>query len=95
MPSYYIYIIRCKNGKYYTGFTTDLSKRFSRHTQGHGSKFAKDFSAEELVYHEGFDNKMDALNREKQLKGWSRAKKKSLINGNLDELHVLSKRKKM
>lgn len=47
MPTYYIYIIRCKNNKYYAGFTTDLSKRFSRHTQGHGSKFAKDFSARE------------------------------------------------
>jgi len=93
MSAYYIYIIRCKNNKYYTGFTTDLEKRFVRHLQGCGSKFVKDFSAEELVYHEKYDNKMDALHRESQLKKWSRVKKEALIKGDMNKLHDLSKRK--
>lgn len=94
MTVYYVYIIRCQNDRYYTGYTTDLEKRFARHTQGRGSKFAKDFSADELVYHEKYDNKMDALTRESQLKRWSCAKKEALIKGDLNKLHELSKRKK-
>ena len=94
MGDYYIYILRCSDSSYYVGFTTDLQSRLKKHKSGYGSKFAKEHLAEQIVYSEKFSNKMDALQRESQLKRWSRAKKEALIRGNFDNLKELSKRRK-
>ena len=89
----YIYILRCANGSYYTGSTTDLEKRIWQHQNGEGANFTKAHLPIELVYVEEFPRIDEAFCREKQIQGWSRKKKEALINGDFDELQKLAKSK--
>ncbi|HHT9138986.1 MAG TPA: GIY-YIG nuclease family protein [Candidatus Wunengus sp. YC60] len=87
---YFIYILLCDQKTFYVGITRDLEKRLKEH-QNKQSFFTKKFSDIELVYKKEYPDKKSAEIREKQLKGWSYAKKKALITGNIDELVELSK----
>jgi len=65
---YYVYILCSKtNGNWYTGFTTDLRKRFNQHNNNE-SVYTKGRGPFELIYYEAYRNKEDARSREKQLK---------------------------
>ena len=86
----YLYILRCSNGLYYTGSTNDLEKRMQQHQNGEGANFTKKHLPVELVYLEEFQRVDDAYYREKQVQGWSRKKKETLINGEENKLHELS-----
>ncbi len=81
-----VYILKCQNGSLYTGLTSNLSRRINDHLSGNGSQYTKDAEAQNLVYHEIYNSKPEAAKREKQLKGWSRAKKLALISNNKTEL---------
>ena len=76
-----VYILRCANDKYYVGSTTSLDLRLKDHQQGIGCGFTKAHLPVELVYTEEYDTPEQAYARERQLHGWSRAKKEKLING--------------
>lgn len=76
---HFVYIIRSQDGRYYTGYTTDLERRFKEHQAGTGGKFTRSFGVETILYHEVYENKSEALKREIQIKGWSRVKKEALI----------------
>ena len=91
MP-YYVYILKCADGSYYTGSTSDLSKRFWEHQEG-VSPFAYTFSRRpvELIWSEEVATYHEALTHERQIKGWSRAKKEALIRGDFDEIHGIVK----
>lgn len=79
--SFYVYIIsNKKNGTIYIGYSNDLGKRMKRHRKGRGSKFAKRYKLDKLVYYEKFNFPMPAIRREKQLKKWNRQWKINLIN---------------
>jgi putative endonuclease len=84
----YVYILKCANGKYYTGSTRDLERRLLEHQNGEGANFTKKHLPVVLVYVEVFSRIDHAFNREKQIQGWSRKKKEALING---QLHLLPK----
>lgn len=73
----YMYILKCKNDSYYTGSTIDLEKRLKEHNDGLGSNHTKKYRPVELVYCEIFQRIDKAFYREKQIQGWSRAKKRS------------------
>lgn len=77
--SHYIYILESNNGKLYTGYTTDLERRFKEHKSGKGAKFTTAFGAKKLRYSESFTSKSDALKREYQIKQLSRSEKLQLI----------------
>ena len=87
----YIYILKCNNDSYYTGSTIDLEKRLKEHNAGLGSNHTKKYLPVELVYYEIFQRIDEAFYREKQIQGWSRAKKEALINSKSDLLPELSK----
>lgn len=72
----YMYILLCSNGSYYTGSTKDLTKRLEDHQSGMGANHTRKFGPVELIYYEEFDRIDFAFNREKQIQGWSRRKKK-------------------
>jgi putative endonuclease len=76
---HFIYIIECKDGTLYTGWTTDVAARVSAHNEGTGAKYTKGRGPVSLLYTESFDSKSDALKREMAIKKLSRAKKRSLI----------------
>lgn len=78
----YVYILKCKDNSFYTGWTTDLSKRIQRHNLGLGAKYTRSRRPVELIYFETFENKSEALKREYQIKQLTRKQKEKLIEGN-------------
>jgi predicted GIY-YIG superfamily endonuclease len=81
MP-FYVYIVRCSDASYYTGHSDDLEKRISDHNIGGLSAYVRKRRPAKLVFAEEFYTREEALARERQLQGWSRAKKEALIAGN-------------
>jgi putative endonuclease len=78
---YYVYILTTeRNSALYTGITNDLYRRCCEHKAGHNPGFTKKYNVNKLVYYEVFDLVEVAIAREKQIKGYSRGKKISLIN---------------
>ena len=65
---YYVYIIKSKEGSHYTGFTEDLEKRLIEHNEKDLSFWTKRVTIWKLIYKEKFENKTDALKREKWFK---------------------------
>ncbi len=92
MP-YFIYILRSASNELYVGQTNNLKNREKQHLtkDWKAAKFTKDGDSFVLVYHEEYSTRLEAMKREKQLKGWSRAKKEALINNNKEQLKTLSK----
>lgn len=86
----YTYILECSDGSYYTGSTKYLEKRLLQHQNGEGAKHTKKRLPVKLVYAEEFTRIDEAFYREKQIQGWSRKKKQALINGNFNQLPMLS-----
>ena len=76
---YYIYILRCRDGSLYTGWTNDMAKRIEAHNKGQGAKYTKGRGPMELIYHEEYSNKSEALKREYAIKRFSKAQKLELI----------------
>ena len=88
----YTYILLCSNGSYYTGSTKNLELRFQQHKNGEGAKHTKKFPPTEILYYEQYDRIDTAFYREKQIQGWSKAKKKALIDGAESLLPELAKK---
>ena len=78
---YYTYILLCRNGKYYVGHTSNLKKRFNRHLSKSGAKFTAQNTPIKILWKQKYDTEIEAIHREKQIKGWNRIKKENLING--------------
>jgi len=94
MKSYYVYILKCSDNSYYTGFTNNLERRIQEHNDGLSlTCYTYDKRPLELVYQTVFSNPKNAIAFEKQIKGWSRKKKEALINGDIELLKILSRNK--
>ena len=89
---FFVYVLRCADGTYYIGSTSDLPARVQTHNSGRGPRFTACRRPVVLVYSESFDTMDHARRREIQVKKWSRAKKEALIAGDLVTLHNLSRR---
>jgi putative endonuclease len=86
-----VYILRCRNGEYYTGSArTSLEQRVAEHNAGRYAGYTKRRRPVEMVFAREFDRIEDAIAAERQIKGWSRAKKEVLIAGDLERLKQLS-----
>ena len=90
MKDWYVYLLLCDQKTFYVGITKNIEKRLKEH-KNKESFFTKKFSDIRLVYKKEYSDKKSAEIREKQLKGWSVAKKKALIAGNIANLVKLSK----
>ena len=93
MP-YYVYILRCADESYYTGLTTNLEIRLAQHQSGELPGYTKSRRPVQLVFSDEFSSMDDAIGRERQIKGWPRAKKEALIAGDWDRLAELSRSRK-
>ena len=92
---FYVYILTCSDNSYYTGFTSDVYKRLEEHNAGkHPTSYTYSRRPVLLSYIAEFTNPEIGISWEKQIKKWSRAKKKALINGEYDRLPNLAKKKK-
>ena len=89
--AFYVYILRCADASYYAGHTDDLEKRVAEHGLGLVPGYTHRRRPVQLVFADEFPSRLEALERERQIKGWSRAKKEALIRANWERLHRLTK----
>jgi len=92
MPTrtYHVYILTNRyRTVYYVGMTNDLERRLREHRSGRGSGFTARYRVTDLIYTETYPTPRDAIRREKQLKGWRRAKKLDLVRAINPDLATL------
>ena len=91
MYFYYVYILKCSDGSYYTGITNNLDKRINEHEYG---KFKDSYTLKrrplEVKFYEIFNDVLQAIYFEKKIKKWTRTKKEALIDGDFDMLQILA-----
>ncbi len=75
----YTYLLRCKDGTLYCGWTNDLEKRLASHNAGKGAKYTRSRHPVTLVYYETFETKEEAMSREFAIKKMCRSEKMKLI----------------
>ena len=87
-----LYILKCSDKSYYTGITNNLEHRINEHNLGLDKKsYTYSRRPIDCVFTQQFNDPNDAIRAEKQVKGWSRAKKETLINNNYELIQSLSK----
>lgn len=79
MGQNYTYIVECRDGTYYTGWTTDIDRRIRVHNAGKGAKYTRSRLPVKLVYMEIWETKQQAMQREAYIKRLSRKEKEKLI----------------
>ena len=94
MKIYYVYILKCSDETFYTGITSNLDKRIIEHKSGkHKDSYTYSRRPVSLVFYAEFTEPSKAIEIEKQIKKWSKAKKEALINNEFEKLPNLSKKK--
>jgi putative endonuclease len=92
MRLFYVYILKCKDGSYYTGVTNNVDERVMQHNEGLlPSAYTYSRRPIELVWVEMLPDPTQAIALEKKIKGWSRRKKEALIKQDWDKLVEFSK----
>ena len=96
MSGAWVYILKCSDGSYYTGLTRNELPE-AREQQHNGATFPDAYTSSrrpvKMVYAEYLDRVMDAIDAERKIKGWSRAKKEALIAGDWALVQILAKRR--
>lgn len=93
--NFWVYILRCADGSYYTGYTDNLEKRIAEHQAGELPGYTFSRRPVTLVYRETFATREEALACERQIKGWSRRKKEAMMRGDWAEVTRLAKGKRL
>ncbi len=90
----WLYLLRCADGSYYCGTTrAGLERRVAQHNAGELAGYTASRRPVSLVFCQEFERIEDAISAERQVKGWSRAKKEALIAGDVLRLQSLSRRR--
>ena len=90
---FFVYILVCNDESLYVGHTKDVLARVDAHNNGRGAAFTYQRRPLRLVYTEPHETEAAAIRRERQIKGWTRAKKQALISGEPKRLKQLSQRR--
>ena len=88
---FWTYILECADGCYYVGHTDNLEARIQAHQDGYYAGYTRTRLPVHLVYQSSFTTRGEAFACERQLKGWSRAKKQALIRGDVETLKRLAR----
>jgi predicted GIY-YIG superfamily endonuclease len=86
-----VYMLRCSDGSFYVGHTDNLENRIAAHQSGATTGYTQTRRPVSVVFVESFSTRVDALERERQIKGWRRAKKEALVAGDWDRLPSLAR----
>ena len=89
--SFWVYMLRCADGRYYTGHTDDLDRRMAEHEHGGFCDYTSRRLPVTLVWKEAFQTRIEALEAERRVGGWSRAKKEALIRGAWTEVSIFAR----
>src|SRR5689334_11941637 len=87
----YMYILECADGSYYVGSTRNIDKRLDEHQRGLGAVYTRKRRPVTLVFTHEFATIQEAWGMERRVHGWSRAKRKALIDGDFDSLPGLAR----
>tara|TARA_Y100000768_G_C23514950_1_gene467703 strand:- start:237 stop:527 length:291 start_codon:yes stop_codon:yes gene_type:complete len=94
MKQYHVYILQCSDDSFYTGITNNIDKRIEEHnSEDYPKSYVHKRRPVQLVWYASFTNPQAAINKEKQIKRWSRAKKQALIEENYLALQQFSKKR--
>ena len=80
MMEYYVYILLCQDGSYYTGYSQDVKNRLKQHMIGKGSRYTRMNKPERIVYMKKFETRSAAMKQEKKIKRLSHKEKTELIS---------------
>ena len=89
---FFAYMLRCADGSYYIGHTDNLEARMAEHNHGQIPGYTSTRRPIELVWNDTFPSRIEALEAERKIKGWSRAKKAALIAGDWTAIERLARR---
>ena len=87
-------MLKCRDGTYYTGCTSNLEQRLHQHQLGYFSGYTKMRLPVKLVFSQEFSDIKDAIAMENRISKWSQVKKEALIKGDFEEIVILAKRRK-
>ena len=90
--SFYAYMLRCSDGSYYIGHTDSLERRIAQHQHGELPGYTHKRRPVTLMWSQDFPSRIEALEAERQLKGWTRVKKEALAAGDWDAVRLLSRK---
>ena len=90
MP-YWVYILECADGSYYTGHTDNLPRRVASHQRGEMAGYTRNRRPVTVVFSEEFASRDEAFRAERRIKGWRRAKKEALLRRDWPALRQLAK----
>jgi len=85
MP-YYVYILLCKDGSYYTGHAVDVKRRIEQHRKGQGARYTRMHKPEKIVYVQEFESRREAMEREREIKSFNHDKKAILVNSTRNQI---------
>lgn len=88
---FHCYLLRCADGSYYTGHTDDLPRRIAEHQSGLFTGYTYKRRPIEIVWSDAFQTRDDAKAAERQIKGWTRAKKEALIASDWNRISELAR----
>lgn len=89
--NHYFYVLKCRDGSFYGGYTNNLNRRIEMHNQGKGAKYTRGRGPVELLFQKAFTNKSDALKAEYEFKSWPRKKKEQFLLKEAGEGYVAAK----
>jgi predicted GIY-YIG superfamily endonuclease len=90
MKQGFVYILKCSDGSYYTGCTSNLEQRIAQHETGYFEGYTSIRRPVTLVWSDHYPDMNQATAVERQIKGWTRKKKEALIHGDFKLLHQLA-----
>ncbi len=91
--TFWAYMLHCHGGAFYTGHTDDLEQRMAQHNAGNFPGFTRDHLPVVLVWSQEFTPRIEALEAERRIKGWSRKKKLALIRGDWEAISRYARNK--
>jgi predicted GIY-YIG superfamily endonuclease len=89
--SFWVYMLRCADGRFYTGHTDNLERRLGEHAHGGFCAFTASRRPLTLAWQEEFPTRLEALEAERKVGRWSRAKKEALIRGDWPAISILAR----
>jgi predicted GIY-YIG superfamily endonuclease len=90
--TFFVYILRCSDRSLYVGHTADVATRLQTHNEGRRVSWTAARRPVMLLYQELCSSEVAAIQRERQIKRWTHAKKMALVNGDMSRLRSLAKR---
>ena len=79
--SHFFYLARCADNSLYAGYTIDIAEREKKHNLGKGAKYTAGRRPVQIIYSEEFETQREAMQREREVKRWSKSRKEKLITG--------------